>query len=122
MAATSTTSNNLALRAIGLVAAWRRATAAHMALSGGISCACGSAFDGLSSADLERDLLMYTYEKYRGADTLRPLFEKAGCIDNGDCDLASLVRAITEAPFIDQVATGHLLDDLEKAISGLSKN
>lgn len=115
-------SSSLVLRAIGLVAAWRRATAAHMALSGGISCACGSAFDGLSSAALERDLVLYAYEKYRGTSALGPVFEKAGCADNGDCDLASLVRAITELPAIDEVATGHLLDDLERAISGLSRN
>lgn len=114
------TPDSAALRAIGLMAAWRRATAAHMALSGGISCACGSAFDGLSSAALERDLVLYVYEKHRAVDALRPVFEQAGCSDDGDCDLAGLLRAVAAVP-ADEAAVRHLLDDLEKAILGLSR-
>jgi len=115
------TPDNAALRAIGLMAAWRRATAAHMALSGGISCACGSAFDGVSGAALERDLVLYVYEKHRAVDALRPVFERAGCTDDGDCDLASLLRSVAAAPCADAAAIGPLLDDLEKAIMGLNR-
>lgn len=116
----ATTPDN-ALRAIGLMAAWRRATAAHMALSGGVSCACGSAFDGVSGAALERDLVLYVYEKHRAVDTLRRVFEKAGCTDEEECDLASLLRSVAAAPSADSAAVRPLLDDLEKAIQGLSR-
>ncbi|GAA5236634.1 hypothetical protein FOZ76_13470 [Verticiella sediminum] len=114
--------SNPALRAIGLMAAWRRATATHMALSGGLACACGSPFDGLSGAALERDLVLYVYEKHRATHALRPVFEQAGCTDDDDCDLASLMRAITGASSSDEAAIQHLLDDLETAISGLSQS
>ena len=114
-------SDSLGLRAIGLMAAWRRATAAHMALPGGISCACGSAFDGLSAAVLERDLVIYVYEKHRASEVMRPVFESIGHVASGGCDLARLVRAIIECQVIGAAETRLLLDDLDNAIRGLSQ-
>lgn len=112
-------SNTLGLRAIGLMAAWRRATSAHMALAGGVSCACGSAFDGLSSDVLERDLVLFIYEKHRVVEALQPVFERAGVASGGNGDLASLIGAITECPVTDEAALEVILDDLDIAITGL---
>jgi len=108
------------LRAIALMAAWRRAVSAHTALSTGMACACGSPFDGVSGEALEQDLVFYVYDKYRGVPVLHPLFEQAGCLDGSACDLATLLRAVASAP--EGLAEVHgLLDDLEKAISGFGR-
>ncbi len=105
------------MRAIGLMSEWRRATAAHLAIAGGMSCACGSAFDGVPVVDLEHDLVAYAYEKHAGA--LGAVFERAGCHDGQWCDLASLLRAAAQSPDVEPGAMTRMLDDLAVAIQSL---
>jgi hypothetical protein len=109
--------STLALRAIRLMAEWRRATAAHMALGGGMSCACGSAFDGISAADLEDDLVEYVREKHRGSPALPPVQHAPGGQQRGE--LARLLYFLAESP---GPGTSDILDDLERAIRGLSQS
>ncbi|MBA2962178.1 MULTISPECIES: hypothetical protein [Ramlibacter] len=115
-------SGAIALRAIGLMAEWRRLGAAHLALGGGVSCACGSAFDGISVEDLEHDLVDYVHEKHRGTPALGLLFAAAGCTSDASCDLATLLRTIAEARIDDPALLEALLADLERAISGLAND
>lgn len=106
------------LRIIGLMGEWRRAMSAHAALGGGIGCACGSAFDGVSMQDLEHDLVAYVHEKHAAA--LQVVFELAECGPDQPCDLATLLRAIGDAPSQPDSAIDGIIGDLERAIRGLT--
>lgn len=104
------------------MAEWRRLGSSHLALGGGVSCACGSAFDGISVADLERDLVEYVYEKHHGTPSLDLVFTRAGCTDASACDLGTLLRAAADCPVEDSRAVGLLLGDLQRAILGLARD
>ena len=120
--ATARVPRAVALRALGLMAEWRRVTGAHMALGGGLSCACGSAFDGIGVADLERDLVDYAYDKHHDSPQLQPVFQAAGCGPGRGAGLALLLRACADVPPEDSATVTPLLDDLERAIHGLAQS
>jgi hypothetical protein len=113
---------SIALRAIAVMAEWRRTAAAHLALSGGVSCACGSAFDGIAAVDLERDLVDYVYDKHRETPAARAIFERAGCGADASGDLASLLRALAEVSDPGDASAAAVLQDLERAIYGLAQS
>jgi hypothetical protein len=104
------------------MAEWRRTAAAHLALGGGVSCACGSAFDGIAAADLERDLVEYVYDKHHRTPDARVIFERAGCGPDAGGDLASLLRVIAEIDSASEAAAASVLQDLERAVYGLAQN
>jgi hypothetical protein len=104
------------------MAEWRRLGVSHLALGGGVSCACGSAFDGIPVADLERDLVEYVYEKHHATPSLGGVFARAGCSADAACDLGTLLRVVAESPADDGQALMLLLDDLQRAVSGLARN
>lgn len=110
------------LRAIAVMAEWRRTASSHLALGGGVSCACGSAFDGIAAADLERDLVDYAYEKHHRTPGARGIFERAGCAPDAGGDLASLLRVIAEVDGGNEAVAAAVLDDLERAVYGLAQN
>lgn len=114
-------SASIALRAIALMAEWRRVTAAHMALGGGLSCACGSAFDGIGVADLEQDLVDYVCDKHAASPMVAAFTHAARAEGRTKGDLAALLRALAQAdsPPADALA---ILQDLERAISGLANS
>jgi len=111
---------NTALRALELLAQWRRIAGAHLPLTG-IGCiACGAGGNGVSVQDFEIPLLDFLHGRHGSNPALRPFFQAADHVPGSGGQMMPLLAALARAP--EPVAgAAALLDDLGRSIDSFAR-
>ena len=108
------------MRALELLARWRRIAGAHLPLAGMGCAACGFGAGGVSVQDFEVPILDYLHGRHGRDPALQVFFDAAGHVAGRSGQLAELLAAVarTQDP---GVSADALLDDLARSVASFAQ-
>ena len=110
----------VALRALDLLAQWRRALGGHVPLAGLGCAACGMGAASVAVGDFEVPILDYLHGRHGGDARLRALFVEAGYAEGRSGQVSELLAALARSRDAGPAAM-PLLADLQRSIASFAQ-